>query len=330
MPISIDRWVADTRHLSRADRGLLHDLLVLMWRSNGRVPNDFDWICRKLAVAGGERGNLQAIVDEFCTIRGTDIVNEDLQKQWKHVREISKKAKASANARWDKEKSRCGRNASGKQAQTACNPSTLSPKQKIYPPDLSPLAAHYSTVCTAVGLATTLVVRPSQRKIFDGWVEGWSEYDLEHDILAPIREFLLDHPGPTKSLMRFNDMIYGRKARAFQRVLSSRHQPEVRVARDGEGLPEGELRAALKARIGNDYDRWLAPCSFALGEATVTVTAPSPFVTEHVENHFRTHVRYAAQKTLNISTVEFVVNIAKIQPGAVDYYLQWARWRRTE
>ena len=39
-----DAWVADTKHLSRLERGTYLDLLVLMWRTPGcRVPNDDEW-----------------------------------------------------------------------------------------------------------------------------------------------------------------------------------------------------------------------------------------------------------------------------------------------
>lgn len=33
MPLWTDAWVADTRHLTRCERGTYHDLLVEMWRS---------------------------------------------------------------------------------------------------------------------------------------------------------------------------------------------------------------------------------------------------------------------------------------------------------
>lgn len=105
LPLWIDAWVADTAHLTRAERGLYHDLLVLMWKTPGcRVPNDLAWISRKLRCSDEERGVLEVIIAEFCQSTGNWIAQKRLQKEFDFVCERSKKQSARVKSRWEKEK----------------------------------------------------------------------------------------------------------------------------------------------------------------------------------------------------------------------------------
>jgi uncharacterized protein YdaU (DUF1376 family) len=112
LPLWIDAWVSDTAHLSRAERGLYHDLLVLMWKTPGcRVPNDLGWISRKLRCSPEEVGVLEVILSEFCQSTGHWVTQKRLQKEFDFVCRRSKKQSNTAKSRWEKEKDICRGNA---------------------------------------------------------------------------------------------------------------------------------------------------------------------------------------------------------------------------
>lgn len=108
-----DSWLADTAHLPRVDRDIYFHLLILMWRTPGcRVPNEIDWIARKLRCTPDEVPILQSIVSEFCQTDGNWLTQKRLLKEFKLAAERSRAASDKAKSRWNKEKSRCSGNAS--------------------------------------------------------------------------------------------------------------------------------------------------------------------------------------------------------------------------
>jgi uncharacterized protein YdaU (DUF1376 family) len=112
LPLFVDAWVAATLHLSRAERGLYMDLLTLMWRTPGcRVPNDLDWIARRLVCSEEERPALQSIISEFCQSTGNWITQKRLQKEYEFVTGRVEKRREAAKSRWAKEKEQCKSNA---------------------------------------------------------------------------------------------------------------------------------------------------------------------------------------------------------------------------
>lgn len=49
LPLWTDAWTAGTRHLTDAQRGILLSLLILMWEApQCRIPNDDEWLARRL------------------------------------------------------------------------------------------------------------------------------------------------------------------------------------------------------------------------------------------------------------------------------------------
>lgn len=100
-----DAWIADTKHLTRCERGTYHDLLVLMWRSPGcTVPNDDGWLAKHLGMTPAEVENeLRPIISEFCQTDGNRIWQKRLKKEFGH----SMSQSARAKSKWRKKKAEC-------------------------------------------------------------------------------------------------------------------------------------------------------------------------------------------------------------------------------
>lgn len=106
MPLWTDAWVADTRHLTRCERGTYHDLLVEMWRLPGqRVPNDDSWLAKRFSMTLDEVAKeLRPLILEFCQSDGNWITQKRLLREWEFVKKSSRRQSVRAKARWEKEK----------------------------------------------------------------------------------------------------------------------------------------------------------------------------------------------------------------------------------
>lgn len=125
LPLATDSWVADTAHLTRAERGLYHDLIVLIWRSpECRVPNDIEWIARRLRCDEGEKLALQNLVSEFLSSTGNWLFQKRLLKEFQRTRGMVKKQSERAKSRWNKEKDESRGNAN---ANAPAMPPTPTP-----------------------------------------------------------------------------------------------------------------------------------------------------------------------------------------------------------
>jgi uncharacterized protein YdaU (DUF1376 family) len=99
-----DAWIADTRHLTRSERGTYLDLLILMWRTPGcRVPNDNDWLAKRLKMSEAEIvAELRPIIVEFCQTDGNWIFQKRLQKEFRYRLAQSGQQSARIKKRWRK------------------------------------------------------------------------------------------------------------------------------------------------------------------------------------------------------------------------------------
>jgi uncharacterized protein YdaU (DUF1376 family) len=105
IPLFTDAWIADTSHLTRPERGLYMDLLILIWRSpECRVPNDMAWIARRLRVDETELPVLKSVVAEFLISTGNWLTQKRLKREWSYTFEKRKKNIESAKSRWHKGK----------------------------------------------------------------------------------------------------------------------------------------------------------------------------------------------------------------------------------
>lgn len=100
-PLWVQRYKADTEHLSHEESGIYLDILMVMWISPfQRLPNDDNWLSRRFR-APPEK--LRPIIKEFCQNDGNWITQKGLQKEWERVRILSQKRRDAAKSRWDKE-----------------------------------------------------------------------------------------------------------------------------------------------------------------------------------------------------------------------------------
>jgi uncharacterized protein YdaU (DUF1376 family) len=111
LPLWVRDYLVDTAHLSDAEHGRYLLLLILMWRSpHCRVPDDDDWLARRLGRTVDEIRNLfRPLINEYCKcIRGF-VVQKRLIAQYERSLSISVQRRRAANVRWDKEKEACKR-----------------------------------------------------------------------------------------------------------------------------------------------------------------------------------------------------------------------------
>lgn len=131
MPLFTDAWIADTTHLDRAERGLYMDLIILMWRSPScRVPNEIDWIARKIRASDDEVKTLEGIIEEFCSKDGNWLFQKRLQKEWNYTFSKRRKNSDSAKSRWSKENYASERNAGDGCERNAPSPSPSPSKER--------------------------------------------------------------------------------------------------------------------------------------------------------------------------------------------------------
>jgi len=110
LPLFTDAWVADTKHLTRLERGTYHDLVVLMWRTpECRVPNDDAWLSKRLGMTLDEvKNELRPIIAEFCSTDGNWITQKRLRKEWEWCSRSRTHQSGRAKSRWSKEKPNAG------------------------------------------------------------------------------------------------------------------------------------------------------------------------------------------------------------------------------
>jgi uncharacterized protein YdaU (DUF1376 family) len=129
LPLWTDAWVADTHHLTHAQRGAFMDLLILMWRTPGcSVPDDDAWIMAHLPMLEADfYRDLKPLINDLCQRNATGrICQKRLTREFAYVTAHREKQRVRANKRWANEKARCQGNATSGNAPTPIPPNTTS------------------------------------------------------------------------------------------------------------------------------------------------------------------------------------------------------------
>jgi len=196
LPLATDAWIADTSHLSRAERGLYMDLLILMWRSpECRVPNDLGWISRKLGCTESEAATLQNIVSEFCKSTGNWLSQKRLRKEWDYCLEKRKKQSERAKLRWNKDKDTSHGNAAPHDTGNALSPSpthSLIPLAKANGETalIDPVKAMFDAGIRL--LASAGIAEPKARALLGKWKRDHGEIAVMAALGKAQREGAID------------------------------------------------------------------------------------------------------------------------------------------
>lgn len=106
MPFLVDRYLADTTHLSLEEHGAYLLLLLAMWRRNGSIPDDDRDNARMLGLQPRAWLRLKPRLLPFFESYGGCLTQKRLQHQWNYAQENrlrqSEKGKAGAKERWER------------------------------------------------------------------------------------------------------------------------------------------------------------------------------------------------------------------------------------
>lgn len=100
MPLYVDDYEADTAHLTLVEDGIYSRLLRLCWRTpRCRMPNDIEWISRKVRVSSDEEmASLKSILNEFFTVRKGSIFSKRLMSEYDRATTTSQKRKEAGKS----------------------------------------------------------------------------------------------------------------------------------------------------------------------------------------------------------------------------------------
>lgn len=97
-----DAYMADTRHLTLAEHGAYHLLLLIAWRSpNCALPDDDKRIAQMLGVGVPKWLRIKPAVMDFWQLGPHGWQQKRQLKEFKNAQEKRAKCSASANARWN-------------------------------------------------------------------------------------------------------------------------------------------------------------------------------------------------------------------------------------
>jgi uncharacterized protein YdaU (DUF1376 family) len=126
---NIGDYRKDTVHLSLLEHGIYRQLIDTYYTKEGKLEADMDNLMRTHSIrnAGRSASVLKNVIRDFFVERDGMLTHRGCDKVMAGIYEKSDKAKASARARWDKEK--CERNADRKAnaMRTVCYPITIEP-----------------------------------------------------------------------------------------------------------------------------------------------------------------------------------------------------------
>lgn len=104
IPLFVDSYIADTRHLTAEQDGANLRLLMAAWLSSDcSLPDDERRLAGIVGITVARWRKISGPVLELWTRECGRIWQKRLRQEWAYVREKSGKRKAAANARWSSE-----------------------------------------------------------------------------------------------------------------------------------------------------------------------------------------------------------------------------------
>jgi uncharacterized protein YdaU (DUF1376 family) len=176
LPLFTDAFMADTAHLTDAERGRYLLLLMIVWRSPGcRVPNDDVWLAKRFVRPVDQfQREVKPLIAEFCKTDGNWITQKRLTEEWDWCKNQRKRATVNAKIRWNKEKQLCDSNAGlALLPSNALNSTQLNKKEEDTARTVSPPRYAFESG----------VIRLSQ-KDFDKWKLAFSHLDVPAELIG--------------------------------------------------------------------------------------------------------------------------------------------------
>lgn len=242
LPVFTDAYMRDCWHLTDAEHGRYFMLMFLIWQTpNCRIPNEPEWIARKLRKTHAEfDAEIAPIIKEFCEVDGNWIIQKRLKREYDYLKRTSKSQSDRAKSRWNKEKSKSRNAADEHPAARAGHPPASDPAMPPHPTHTHTLKEETRHDADA----------SSNGKLFD--LDDVSPTSIEHPRFAefweayPKRDGSRDRKGAVK---------------AFKRALKST-DPDTIIA--GAAAYAADVRARGKentefvaqARTWLNGDRW--------------------------------------------------------------------------
>lgn len=102
MGVHVDKFIADTVHLSDDEIGKYFRFLCYAWKLRAKLPNDLKRI-NQIAKNPNIK-KTQYLLDTYFNKTEEGYTNSAQCEEWKYVENVSEKNSKNANLRWDKEK----------------------------------------------------------------------------------------------------------------------------------------------------------------------------------------------------------------------------------
>lgn len=132
----IGDWDQATAHLTAVEDGIYSRMVRWYMASEGPLPLDVTAIQRRVrARARDEKAAVQAVLDEFFERQDDGFHQHRCDEEIARFKDKQRKAKASADARWNKDKENSGRNANASQTDDANSMRTHSDGNALQTPD---------------------------------------------------------------------------------------------------------------------------------------------------------------------------------------------------
>jgi uncharacterized protein YdaU (DUF1376 family) len=100
LPLFTDAYLGDTIHLTTIEHGAYLLLLICMWRSGGKLPNNDKLLARFTGLSPAQWRRIKPILWPFFDATETHIMQGRLTDELTFVKQHSKKQSDNAKARW--------------------------------------------------------------------------------------------------------------------------------------------------------------------------------------------------------------------------------------
>lgn len=184
-PLWTDAYLADTKHLTTIEHGAYLLLLICMWRSRGRLPNDDRLLARYAGLTASQWRRIKPVLLPFFTVSSDSITQSRLTRELGFVRQRSQRASDAARAKWRKNNNSDDASASFEQCSNDPPTPIPNPTPTPTPPQHSTNASYESERANPKpkrGTRLSTAWRPSTHDITFAEKEGLTNEEIERAV----------------------------------------------------------------------------------------------------------------------------------------------------